>query len=84
MFHDWLNMTYVEGNNVPKKGSEQYKQLRFAFVSGAASMLMQMIVLTQQKVDPAVGANYVHRYKEEITGFLNSELAEHKAQKGEG
>lgn len=68
-FHHWKDLTYPGVPLDPK--SEQYKQLRFAFFGGAASLLMEMIALADHPDDEGVSA--LERYQAEITGFLASE-----------
>lgn len=72
-FHRWRELTYP---GVPlEPGSEQYKQLRFAFFGGAASLIVEMLGLAPESEDHGVAA--LNRFMTEITGFLDSERAAH-------
>ncbi len=70
MFHQWLDMTY-KAPHKPTPGSEQYKQLRFAFFSGAASYHLAVRANADASEEAAVAR--LERYETEITGFLDSE-----------
>lgn len=73
-FHAWRKLTYP---GVPlEPGSEQYKQLRFAFFGGSASLLVELLAMAG-KAD-SVGVESLNRYMVEITGFLASEKENHQ------
>lgn len=72
-FHQWKDLTYPGVPLDPK--SEQYKQLRFAFFGGAASLLVEMMALADHPDEEGVAA--LNRYQDEITGFLQSEKDNH-------
>jgi len=75
-FHKWRELAYREAPL--EKGSEQYKQLRFAFFAGSASLLVEMFKLGKEGEDD--GVNTLNRYMGEITGFLDSGRDTHNKQ----
>lgn len=76
-FHHWKDLTYP---GVPlKAGDEQYKQLRFAFFGGSASLLVELLALAGEQ--DHIGVEALNRYMAEISGFLATEKDNHQRKK---
>ncbi len=79
-FNHWLKLTYNKTTGIPQPGSEQWKQLRFAFFSGFASYHLVLLKIGENSDEE--GVRRLARYETEVTGFLDSEVEAHKKAKG--
>ena len=70
-FHFWLRSTF---NQPPTKGSVHYELLQLAFFNGAWSLLASLLAFVSGEVNDEVVFNSLSRWKDEVRGFMQTEL----------